>query len=663
MGLASVIALGLLVGLAPGARSSSTTKARPVTTPLVEAPLVTDDDVAAALASHYTKREVAIPMRDGARLHTAVWVPKRTAIDDERSWPILLVRTPYSVAPYGSENRPDGKNHRTLTRFAPSFDLIRAGYIFVHQDVRGRMMSEGTFVDVRPLADPARTRARDPAVIDESTDAWDTVDWLVKNVERNNGRVGLWGISYPGFYAAQAAVDAHPAVRAVAPMAPVTEWFLGDDFHHNGAFFLADALPFYASFGRVREKPTTKMRWDHFQAEIADVYDYFLDLGPLKNANARVLHDAVPFWNELLAHGTRDAWWVARDPRPRYRDIAPAVLVVGGWFDAEDLWGALHTYGAMQRQTPRDNRVSLVMGPWSHGGWHRTDGSAHGDVAFGQKTAERYRTEIETPFFEAHLRGDGVVSTPEAFVFFTGDNEWAALPAWPPPTKAQPVWLAPDGGLSSATQPTTTTATVQWTSDPAHPVPYLEGASADIDKRYMTADQRFASRRPDVVTFRTAMLVEPVTLAGPVDVDLWFSTTGTDADVVVKLIDVWPEDTADPEPNPRGIRLGGMQQLVRAEVLRGRFRDSFATPTPFVPGAPTRVRFTLPDVAHTFRAGHRLMVQVQSSWFPLVDRNPQSFVDIARADEADFVSRTHALHLGGTQASALRLPVLRGRLP
>jgi putative CocE/NonD family hydrolase len=403
------------------------------------------------------------------------------------------------------------------------------------------------------------------------------------------------------------------------------------------------------------------MRWDHFDPDIADVYDDHLALGPLKNANARVLHDAVPFWNELLAHPNRDAWWVARDPRPRYRDIAPAVLVVGGWFDAEDLWGALETYGAMNRQTPRQNRVSLVMGPWSHGGWHRTDGASHGDIAFGQKTSDRYRRDVETPFFESHLRGDDSVRTPEAFVFFTGDNEWAALPAWPPSTKPQPLWLGPAGTL--VTTAPSSASTARWLADPAHPVPYLDGASADIDKRYMSADQRFAARRPDVVTYRTTALLDELTLAGPVELDLWFATTGTDADVVVKLIDVWPEDTADPEPNPRGIRLGGYQQLVRGEVLRGRFRESFAVPAPFAPGAPTRVRFTLPDVAHTFRAGHRLMVQVQSSWFPLVDRNPQTFVDIAGADESDFVAQTHTLHHGGTRASALRLPVLRGRLP
>jgi hypothetical protein len=630
--------------------------------PLLDDVPKTDADVVRALAEHYTKHEFDIPMRDGVKLHTDVWEPKPTTVSDARAWPFLFTRTPYSIPPYGNENMPDDKNHRALTRFVPSRELLRSGYIIVHQDVRGRMMSEGTFVDVKPMADPDKKHAHDPTAIDESTDAWDSIDWLIKHVPHNNGRVGMWGISYPGFYAAQAAVDAHPGLKAVAPMAPVTEWFLGDDFHHNGAFFVADALSFYANFGKPRPVPTTKGAWD-FAPDVADVYDFHLQLGPLKNINATLLHDAIPFWNELLSHDTRDAWWQARDPRAQYMHITPAVLVVGGWFDAEDLWGALHTYASMNTATAH-NRVSLVMGPWSHGGWHRSDGDVLGDISFHQKTSERYRSEVETPFFESHLKGNGSVKTPEAFVFLTGNNEWRAFDAWPPKeAHAQSLYLHDNGALSSSKPTATTRSTDSFVADPHHPVPYRDGASADIDKTYMTADQRFTAHRPDVLTYTTPVLHDDVTVAGPIDADVFFQTTGTDADVVVKLIDVWPENTQDPEPNPKGIRLGGYQQLVRGEVMRARFRNSFEKPEALVPNQVTRVRFTLPDVGHTFRTGHRIEVQVQSSWFPLVDRNAQTFTNLATADDSAFVTQTHTVWHTAGMSTSITLPVLEGKLP
>ena len=333
----------------------------------------------------------------------------------------MLHRTPYSVAPYGIDNYPDGKDARAVRKFAPSKAFIREGYIFVHQDVRGRLMSEGTFVDVRP-------HATTKGAIDESTDSWDTIDWLVKNVPSNNGRVGSWGISYPGFYAAQTAVDAHPALKAVSPQAPVTDWFMGDDFHHNGAFFLADGFDFYASFGKPRPKPTKKSVWG-FDHDVADIYDFFLAMGPLSNANTKYLENGIAFWNEMMAHPTRDEFWKARDPRPYYRNVKPAVMTVGGWFDSEDCYGALETYRAFEKQSPGAENV-LVMGPWRHGGWARNDGDRHGDISFGQKTSLHYREEIELPFFRRHLKGkgraEGVAAT-EAFVFETGTNVWQTL--------------------------------------------------------------------------------------------------------------------------------------------------------------------------------------------------------------------------------------------
>jgi hypothetical protein len=643
---ASAILLPFLVSCASVARAV----APPA--PLVPYEVKTDEDVARALREHYTKHEYRIPMRDGVRLHTHVYTPK----DASRPWPILMARTPYGVGPYGVENYPP----KTHTRSPAPKLAIRAGYILVQQDVRGRLMSEGDFADIRPRADAARRARGDKTAVDEVTDAYDTVDWLVKNVSNHNGRVGLWGISYPGFYAAQAAVDAHPAVKAVSPQAPVTEWFLGDDFHHNGALCLADAFAFYATFGRARPKPVKKTNWE-FDYDTGDVYDFFLKLGPVENADARHFEGKIAFWNELMQHPSRDAWWQARDPRPHYKNIRPAVLVVGGWFDAEDLWGTLQTYRAMNSQSP-GGRVSLVMGPWAHGGWMRSEGESVGAVSFGAPTSVRYREEVELKFFEHHLRGAPAPVLPEAWVFETGSNEWRSYDAWPPgKVKSTAVYLGANSALAASPG---AAGEDRYLSDPRRPVPSQGTATQRLDHDYMTEDQRFATRRPDVLTWSTGVVADEFALAGPIEADLWITTTGSDADFVVKLVDVWPEDTADPDPNPRRVRMGGYQQLVRAEVMRARFRNGFDKAEALSPGRPTRIAFSLPDVNHTFRAGHRLMVQVQSTWFPMIDRNPQTFVaDISRAKESDFVAATHAILRGGAHASAVRLPLLRGRLP
>lgn len=617
-----------------------------------------DNDAAAfrAIREHYTKFEYRIPMRDGKRLFTIAYVPK----DASRTYPIMLTRTPYSISPYGIDNYPDAKDSRALRKFAPSRGFIREGYIFVHQDVRGRLMSEGTFVDVRP-------HAQTKGDVDESTDAWDTIDWLVKNVPTNNGRVGSWGISYPGFYAAQTAVDAHPALKAVSPQAPVTDWFMGDDFHHNGAFFLADGFDFYASFGKPRPKPTTKLVWG-FDHDVVDIYDYFLAMGPLSNANTKYLENGIPFWNDMMAHPTRDAWWKARDPRPYYRNVKPAVMTVGGWFDGEDCYGALETYRAFEAQSPGAENV-LVMGPWRHGGWARNDGDRHGDITFGQKTSLHYREEIELPFFRRHLKGKGRADAgkaTEAFVFETGTNVWQSYAAWPPrEAKKGTLHFHAQGKLGAAPPAAgeDESGFDAYVSDPAKPVPYRAKTGTEIDGDYMSDDQRFASRRPDVLTFTTGELDADVSFAGPLEAKLYVSTTGTDADFVVKLVDGYPQDHADPEPNPSGVHMGGYQQLVRAEIMRGKFRSSFEKPEPFEPGKPVLVHFTLPDIAHTFRAGHRIMVQVQSSWFPLVDRNPQTFTDIYMAKESDFRAATHRLYRTPDKPSSLDVTLLRGVLP
>lgn len=618
--------------------------------PLIKGALETDADIAKAVREHYTKYEYRIPMRDGAKLFTIAYVPK----DAAHTYPILMQRTPYSVDPYGIDQYPSEKGGRPLRTFAPSSNVIREGYIIVHQDVRGRMASEGIFVDVRPLLTEQQRKATKE--IDESTDTFDTIDFLVKNVPNNSGRVGMWGISYPGFYAAQGAVDAHPALKAVSPQAPVTDWFVGDDFHHNGAFFLSDAFRFYASFGKPRPEPVKKNTWTSPNDNV-DGYEFFLAAGTLAKLGEK-LKNEIPFWNDLMAHPNRDAWWMARDPRPSYRNAKPAVMTVGGFFDAEDCFGALETYRAFERQGPKNENV-LVMGPWRHGGWSRSDGDKLGDMTFGQKTSLFYRANIELPFFQRHLKGKKAPAAPEAYVFETGTNTWHTYAAWPPPGSKQATYFLQDDGKLGPDAPTTA-AEDAWLSDPKKPVPYRGHTTEGIEAEYMIDDQRFAARRPDVMVYQTAELDADLVLAGPIEASLWVTTTGTDADFVVKVIDVWPSTAPDTEPNPNNIHLGGYQELIRAEIMRGKFRNSLAKPEPFVPNQPALVKIALPDVSHAFRTGHKLMVQVQSSWFPLVDRNPQTFVDnIAKATDADFKAHTHRLIHAPGKASSLKMTLAR----
>lgn len=620
------------------------------------APLIVEDlpdggAIATAIRTYYTKYEFRIPMRDGKKLFTQVYAPK----DGTKRYPILLRRTPYSIEPYGVDNYPLATDGRVALRVAPSVAALKSGFIFAHQDVRGRMMSEGDFVDVRPVISVRQTTTD----IDETTDTFDTIGFLVRHLPRNNGRVGMWGISYPGFYAAQGLVGAHPALAAVSPQAPVTDWFNGDDFHHNGAFCLADAFLFYRSFGRKRPVPTMKESWDE-SIDAGDAYDFFLKMGPIANANRDHLKGEIPFWNDLMEHETRDGFWEARDPRPHYRAVKPAVMTVGGWFDAEDLFGALETYRAIERQSPGATNT-LVMGPWRHGGWARGEGDKLGDIPFGAKTSKFYQETIELGFFERHLKGLKGTNAPEAWVFGTGVNEWRQYEQWPPVgTQSAKLFFREDQQLAWA-RAGSGPGVDAYVSDPRKPVPHI-GKPVETTGEYMNADQRFAARRPDVLVYAGPELDADVTLVGPLVADLWVTTTGTDADFVVKVIDVYPHTVKDPEPNPEAVRLAGYQQLVRAEIMRGKFRNSLAKPEPFVPGQVARVRFSLPDVHHTFRTGHRIMVQVQSSWFPLMDRNPQTFVNIRSAKEDAFQTATHSVFRSGDMPSGIEVQVLPSKV-
>ena len=581
----------------------------------------------------YNKTEQMITMRDGVKLFTAIYTPK----DQSQKYPIMLNRTPYTVQAYGP--------NAYRTALGPSELFQKEKFIFVYQDVRGKFMSEGEFVEVRPY-NPKKSGPKD---IDESTDAWDTIDWLVKNAPNNNGRVGMWGISYPGFYTSMGALDAHPALKAASPQAPIADWFIGDDFHHNGALFLPHAFNFFATLGKPRPQPTTEFP-PRFVHGTPDGYRFFLDLGPLANANRKYLKGEIAFWNDLMNHPNYDDYWQARNIRPHLRNIKPAVMTVGGWFDAEDLFGALETYKTIEQTNP-GARNTLVMGPWFHGGWARSDGDVLGSVSFGQKTSLAYRETVELPFFNCLLKDKCDRQLPEATMFETGSNRWRTYDSWPPKNvESREIYFNAGGGLTF-TPPQGAAAFDEYVSDPARPVPYINNIAIGMTREYMVDDQRFAATRPDVLVYQTDVLDRDVTLAGPIKATLYVSTSGTDSDFVVKLIDVFPNSAPE--------TMGGYQMLVRGEPMRARFRNSFSKPEAMTPGKITKVEFILPDVNHAFLRGHRIMVQVQSSWFPLVDRNPQKFVDINQATEADFQKATQRVYRTGANASRLSVSVLK----
>jgi putative CocE/NonD family hydrolase len=595
------------------------------------------------IKANYTKYEYRIPMRDGVRLFTAVYVPK----DDSQTYPILLIRSPYSCQPYGVDKYPD-----TLR---PGARYVKSGYIFAYQDVRGRWMSEGDFVNMRPH-NPKKTGNQ----IDESSDTYDTIEWLLKNVKGHNGKVGQTGISYPGFYTVAGMVDAHPALVAASPQAPVTDWFLGDDFHHNGAFFLPHAFNFMANFGRARPEPTSTFPYLRFDHGTPDGYKFFLEMGPLANADAKYFKGEIAFWNEVMNHPNYDDFWQSRNICRHLKNTQPAVLTVGGWFDAENLYGALQTFKSTEANNPKKAN-HLVMGPWVHGGWSRPGtGDRLGDVVFNSKTSDFYLEKIEFPFFEHHLKGRGENLHPKAWVFETGTNVWRRFESWPPKhTQAHHFYFQPKGQLSSTPSTDQQNSFDEFVSDPARPVPFINKIGIGMFQEYMTADQRFAAQRPDVLVYQTEPLKDDISIAGPIEVELFVTTSGTDADWIVKLIDVYPDDFPDPDPNPTGVRMGGYQQLVRGEPFRGKFRNSFEKPEPFKPGELTKIRFMMPDVLHTFRPGHRIMIQVQSTWFPLVDRNPQTFCDIYKAKHQDFQKQTHRIYTGKQNPSRITVQVLQ----
>jgi uncharacterized protein len=608
----------------------------------IAAPIVASGQVPSSLEStirlRYEKREVMVEMRDGVRLHTTIFEPR----DKSQTYPILLKRTPYSSSPYGTNEYP--------TSLGPSDLFVDAGYIFVNQDVRGRFMSEGEFVQVTPHI-PAK---QSPNQVDESSDTYDSIAWMLKNIDNHNGRVGMYGISYPGFYCSAGMIDAHPALKAVSPQAPVGDWYF-DDFLHNGAFFLAHAYRWLSNNDQHRTGPTSKTATPQPLPSI-DGYQLFLEAGTISEINRLYLKSRVPFWEEMMAHPNRDDFWKQREILPHLKNVAPAVLLVTGWFDAEDLYGSFKSYQTIERLNPNVNNV-LVVGPWRHGGWAREDGDRLGEAKFGSKTAEFYRSEVELPFFEKYLKDADYPAPAEATVFETGTNRWRVFDSWPPKqTEDRKYFLRESGRLSL--EPATDRAAGasnfdEYISDPAKPVPYTNVITSRMTVEYMAEDQRFAARRPDVLTYQTTPLESSLTVVGPLNVELWVTTTGTDADFVVKLIDVFPDGT-DPALQPNN------QMMVRSEVFRARFRESFEHPKPLVPGEPTKIKFELLDVLHTFQPGHRMMIHVQSSWFPLVDRNPQKFIpNIYLAKPEDFQRATHRILRSFDHPSSISLGELQ----
>ncbi len=622
-------------------------------------------ELAEYIKTNYTKREVLIPMRDGVKLFTSIYEPKNAA----QKYPIMFDRTPYTVAPYG-----EGKFKPLL---GPNELFAGEGYIFAYQDVRGRWKSEGEFVDVRPDIDNT-----DQKKIDESTDTFDTIEWMLKNIPNNNGRVGMWGISYPGFYTSAGAIDSHPALKAISPQAPVSDWFHGDDMHHNGALFLAQNYHFFDFFGQPRPQPTSERYFKTLDFGTPDDYKYFLNAGGLKEIAdnyQKALGTRIKFWDEMMAHPNYDQYWKDRNILPKLKNIKAAVMTVGGWYDNEDLYGALKTYKSIEKLNPGIFNV-LVVGPWFHGGWERSDGDWLGTAYFGAKTSIDYRTKMELPFFNHFLKDKGDISQiKEINAFDTGANVWRELTEWDPKKNITDteIYLTA-GGKLSFTKPTGAGGFDEYVSDPMKPVPYTQKVTSNYPRDFMTEDQRFAAQRPDVLVYQSDVLTEDMTVAGDIHPNIYVSSSGTDSDFIVKLIDVFPDDYQYPTtgktlPNGEPERVkppetsafsvfqpGGYEMLLRGEPFPARFRSSFEKPEPLKPNEPSKIRYEMPGITHTFKKGHRIMVQIQSTWFPLVARNPQKFMDnYLTATQADFQKATERIYYGGSTGSLLEIPVLK----
>jgi len=596
------------------------------------------DERADYIRDNYTKFEHKITMRDGTQLFTAVYTPN----DRSKEYPIIMQRTPYRVAPYGTD--------RYKSRLGPDAQFEKEGFIFVFQDVRGKFLSQGTYVNMRPQD----AHQRGKKAVDDATDTYDTIDWLLDNVSNNNGKVGMWGTSYPGYYTSVAGINSHKALKALSPQAPIADWFF-DDFHRNGAFVTPMAFLFFDTFDKQLDKP--QAHWPKGMDKVTpDGYDFFLKLGPLSNVNKDYFKGERPFWNELTEHPNYDDYWQARNVLPHLGRVKPATLIVGGWYDTEDLYGPLSTYQKMSKNNKKEH-IKMIMGPWYHGQWNRGNGDKLGQADFGVDTSKWFQKNVLLPFFNHHLKGGDNPKLASATMFETGSNRWREFEQWPPKkTTVKRYLLGAKQRLSE--QETDGVAFSDYVSDPAKPVPHSASISRGWDKPYMVEDQRFSARRPDVLTFETPVMTDDMTIAGAIDLNLWFSTTETAADIVVKLVDVFP--AIDENSNKVDLDTGNRHELVRWGVIRGRFRESMSQPKPFVANQPTEVNFELYDVLHTIKRGHKLQIQIQSSMFPFIDRNPQKYVEnIFEATEQDFVRATHKIYHNAQYPSSIELKLLK----
>jgi putative CocE/NonD family hydrolase len=601
---------------------------------------------------HYTKAEYMVPMRDGVKLYTIVYTPKDTTVAE----PFMLQRTPYGIPPY-----PLDQYKRVL---GPSPEFDRDGYIFVYQDARGKFRSEGTF----RVMNPYKPQKKGPQDVDESSDNYDTIAWLLKNIPHNNGRVGQWGISYPAWQTVMGMIDAHPALKAASPQSSPSDMFVGDDFHHNGAFRFMYAFNWLSGNARPRTTQTTD-RPRPFDYGTTDAYHFFLDIGTVQGVNERYFHGQLPSWNDFLEHPNYDAYWQDQNVLKDLKHITPAILNVTGWFDQEDFYGPMSIYYTIEKNSPATTNT-LVVGPWNHGGWGAGGGDSLGPVKFGSPTGDYFRDHVQLPFFERYLKDKPVAALPEAVVFESGTNEWKTYDSWPPKNAVKRnLYFHADGKLSFEAPSETADAYDSYVDDPAHPVPFTTEKRPTQGFLWMVEDQWFASTRPDVLTYQSEPLAENVTIAGPVVARMRISTSGTDADFIVKLVDVYPDNAVQPgviqagDPGGRGAnrgdqRMRNYQMLVGAEVFRAKYRHSYTKPEPMVPNQVTPLEWDLRDKYHTFQKGHRIMVQVQSTWFPLIDRNPHQFMDIYKAKPTDFRKATQRVYRSATQPSHIELLTL-----
>jgi putative CocE/NonD family hydrolase len=594
---------------------------------VISTSLFAQDNSPSTVGENYTKKEVHIKMRDGVSLYTVIYTPK----DHSKKYPIIMQRTPYSCAPYG----PD----QFKKSISPSETMMEEGYIVVYQDVRGRWMSDGLYDNMRAYIPNKKSKTD----VDEASDTYDTIDWLVKNTDNNNGNVGIWGISYPGFYATYSLLSRHPALKAVSPQACISDFFF-DDFHHNGAYLLSywKATPL---FGIQKTERTTSAWYQIPELETKDDYQFFMNAGPLSNLDAFYGKDNE-FWQQLKEHSSYDDFWQKRGILQHLQDIKPAVMTVGGWFDAEDLYGPLNTYQTIEKTSKNYN--TIVMGPWSHGDWARNGAKAViGNINFGDSISGFFQKNIEATFFRRFLKDNGKSQNklPEAYVFDTGSKAWKTYNFWPPENASKESFYLVQDKLMTGTG--NDGEFQEFISDPKKPIPFTEDINQKgiTPRKYMTDDQRFAARRPDVLVYETEILQDNMTLAGDILAELQVSTSGTDADWIVKVIDVFPNDEPETPEVASYLKMSNYHMMVRSEVMRGRFRNSFSKPEPFVANKKTAVNIKLQDVMHTFKKGHKIQIQIQSTWFPLIDLNPQTFVDnIFYAKPEDFKKQTHRVY-------------------